>query len=108
MSAPYRLSRHDFTHLQVKKRVSGSCVTLALGAVPGREARGFAVVVSKKSARKATDRNLIKRRIRAIFRELHTTLPVGMVIVAYGKPGASRANMAQLRAEVCSLFTRLV
>ena len=81
-------------------------MTLAIGSILGRGERGFAVIVSKKAARKAVDRNRIKRRMRAIFREFHSAFPAGTVVLAYAKSGASRVPMAQLREETGDLLRR--
>lgn len=107
MSARYRLSRHDFTRLQTKRRVSGVYITLAIGVVPGRSRSGFACVVSKKAARHAVDRNRIKRRVRAIFREIYPSFTPGMVVVAYAKNGSSRTTMVQLRDDIHTLLSKV-
>ncbi len=107
MSAPQRLSRHDFNHLKVERRVGGTYLTLAIGSVHGRQVRGFACVVSKKAARKAVDRNRIKRRIRAIFQKIIPSLPHPTVVVVYAKSGASNAQIDDLRKDIYPLLTRL-
>lgn len=106
MSAPYRLSRHDFTRLQTKRRISGAYITLVISVVPGRSRSGFACVVSKKGARHAVDRNRIKRRVRAIFRDIYPSFAPGMVMVAYAKNGSARTSMVQLRNDIHTLLTK--
>ncbi len=105
MSSTPRLSRLDFNHFKVGRRLSGAFLSLALGAVGGRPHGGFACVVSKKAARRAVDRNRIKRRVRAIIRE--SVLPKSSVLIVYAKAGASRATMDELREEIATLLRRL-
>ncbi len=107
MSASHRLSRLDFNRLKVARRLPGVFFTLALGEVPGRSLSGFACVVSKKVARKAVDRNRIKRRIRAIFQDVVPRFSNQTVLVAYVKAGAAKATMQDLRNDMDILIRRL-
>ena len=76
--------------------------------VHGRSIHGFASVVSKKAARRAVDRNRIKRRIRDVMRTLLPALPNGMAMVVYAKNGVIKASMEDTRNDIEKLFTRLL
>lgn len=104
MPSPHRLSRLDFNHFKVERRLSGAFLSLGVGVVSQRIRGGFACVVSKKVARKAVDRNRIKRRVRAIMREV--TLSGPLVVIVYAKPGASHATMQDLREDIMALLGR--
>lgn len=107
MSAPHRLSRVDFNHFTVERRLGGAYMTLALGSVRGRRCYGFACVVSKKAARRAVDRNRIKRRVRAIFQEYASLIPNPLVLVVYAKPRVSKVGMDDIRKDIQTLLNRL-
>lgn len=107
MSAPYRLSRLDFSHFRAQKRVSSPHVTVTIGLVAGRTCSGFATVVSKKVVRRAVERNRIKRRIRAIFRDLIHAIPDPFVCIVHAKTGAGRLSYHELRIEVEDLVRKM-
>ena len=64
------------------------------------------VVVAKKLARRAVQRNLVKRLSREIFRHARDTLPAYDLILRLGKPIAA-CTRRQLRAEIVALLQRL-
>ncbi len=64
----------------------------------------FGFVVSSGVAKKATVRNRIKRRLRAIARAIYLTTPVDVVVYAT-KPAAT-ATYADLEHELRHILTR--
>ncbi|HUO56185.1 MAG TPA: ribonuclease P protein component [Candidatus Paceibacterota bacterium] len=76
--APKRLTRADFKNIQSSgaRRIHGRYFTLSVASLKGNngstETR-IACVVSKKTAPRAVDRNLIKRRTREAVRHLLDT-----------------------------------
>jgi ribonuclease P protein component len=64
------------------------------------------VVVSKKVAKKAHDRNRLRRRLYALLREL---IPSEMVCIVVAKPAITHLTKSQfqavVRAEIADVFT---
>lgn len=67
----------------------------------------LAFVVNKKTAKKAVERNEIKRKLREIFRALYDTLPTGYDVIVNVKREALEANSDALRAEAQKVPERL-
>lgn len=64
------------------------------------------LAISKKAARKATDRNRLKRVVREAFRAVRTELvPVDLVVLA--RPGAAGLDNVRLRASLEPVWRRL-
>ncbi len=61
--------------------------------VPAR----FAVVAAKKSIPLAVNRNRVKRRARALFRDDAEALPLGWELVLIARPGMLRKSWADLQ-----------
>jgi ribonuclease P protein component len=99
----YRLSRADFSSLRTLRKEYGSFFTLTISKSPDNKPR-FACVVSKKVARKAHDRNLIKRRCRAALREVSLKAPLAFVFT--GKRSAEGATYVEISDDVKSLFVK--
>jgi ribonuclease P protein component len=64
------------------------------------------IVVAKKLARRAVDRNLIKRLAREAFRVLHVELP-GYDLVLRLSTGLAELEKSAVRAEIDGLLRRL-
>ena len=74
----------------------------SLRVLPGDEVK-IAVPVSKKIAKKAVTRNLIRRRVRPILRELISNLkPATYMIIA--KAGAEKIKGKELKEELVRLI----
>ncbi|WP_028245623.1 ribonuclease P protein component [Pseudoclavibacter soli] len=58
--------------------------------------------VTSKAVGNAVTRNLVKRRLREIARELLREHPSGLDVVVRARPGAAEATFAQLREQVLS------
>lgn len=72
---------------------------------PTGEAR-LGLAVSRKHARRAVDRNRLKRIAREAFRERRQALPPVDIIVL-SRAGAARAGHGELRAELDRLLEKL-
>lgn len=55
----------------------------------------LAVIISKKTAKKATSRNLLRRRLKEILRK-HLSQLIGWDIILIAKPELAKSNFAQL------------
>lgn len=74
-------------------------------AVVSKRDAGIAVVVSKKVAKSAVARHLLKRQIRAAARLWYqSAYPVGVII--YAKPGSQELSFAGISAELTTLLHR--
>ncbi len=87
MSKLLRLSRSDFvSESGASKRFHGRFFSLSASSLPGEGSPLLACVVSKKTAAKAVERNLIKRlcreAVRAYIRKSAPTPPLALVFRA--------------------------
>lgn len=101
---PQRLVRHrDFqATYQRKRRVDHPALTLYVGRrSQGTPRLGF--VVSKKVAGKAHDRNLVKRRLRALSLPLLSELEHTDLVIVVRAP-ALTLDFSGLRATLVQLF----
>ena len=103
LSRPSRLSREDFSALVTLRREHGKFFTLTIAKSPDNKPRS-ACVVSKKTANKAHDRNLIKRRCRAVIRDASVKHPFALVFTA--KRSAREATFADVSLDVTSLLNK--
>lgn len=81
-----RLSRSDFELLKKRgARIHTELFTLSYVFTP---TLGVGVVVSKKVARRAVDRNMMRRRVYAVFRDIKHDLKTAYIVVFIKKEGA--------------------
>ena len=86
------------------RRLSGALFSLS--ATAGGKSARFGIVVSKKVAVKAVDRNLIKRRIRAALHKRAGTVPPGTYVLV-AKRDAAKASNADIERDIAALTARL-
>lgn len=67
----------------------------------------LAFVVNKKVAKKAVDRNLVKRRFREVFRQLYETLPTGYDVIVGIKREALGLKVDAILAEAKKVTERM-
>jgi len=84
--------------------MSGALFSVSV-ASGGKTAR-FGIVVSKKVAVKAVDRNLIKRRWRASLLKYLSAAPAGAYVFV-AKRDAARVSFSDIRDDVAALMARL-
>jgi ribonuclease P protein component len=109
-----RLSRADFTSLSAAKqrRFFGTCFSLSVASLPGSVAHNVegpkcACVVSKKVAKSAAERNLIKRRCREALRPASSKLASSLSLIFYAKREARGASYAMLAEDVKRLLAQV-
>lgn len=66
----------------------------------------FGFVVPKKAIPKAVDRNLIERRLRAVFHLYEKVLDEDCVVVIQVRKEALGASFADLRSDIAHLLER--
>lgn len=64
----------------------------------------FACVVSKKTAHRAHERNLIKRRCRSVVRNIELKTTLSYIFTA--KPSAKKAEFSELASDVQGLIVK--
>lgn len=95
-----RLSRAHFAPSGPEKRLASPHFSLSIrDAAPG----GCAVVVSKKVAKFAVTRHLLKRRVLVVLRPWCAS---GQALVVYARPGAQALPFKELETELTSLLAR--
>ncbi|MBU6388783.1 ribonuclease P protein component [Patescibacteria group bacterium] len=70
-------------------------------AVVSKEAKGYAVVLSKKTARLSVTRHRIKRRVLAALR----TLPLPPAVIVFPKASASSVSYEDIHTEIKKLLS---
>lgn len=73
-----------------------------LSVVIPTEGRGYAVVVSKKSARLSVTRHRIKRRILAALR----TLKLPQALIVFPRASASSVSYQDIQTELATLLSK--
>ncbi|PKL80432.1 MAG: ribonuclease P protein component [Candidatus Melainabacteria bacterium HGW-Melainabacteria-1] len=69
-----------------------------------RRLAGF--IVSKRVSKKATERNLLKRRLRAAYGTLYRDLPPGCLLLFVARPEARDASYQVLLEQIQTLLLR--
>lgn len=95
-----RLSRAVFpTALSTGRRFSSQ----NLSVIFPKESKGYAVIVSKKTARLAVTRHLIKRRVLAALR----TLPLPPSLIIFPKSSVSGMQYQDVKLELANLLSKI-
>lgn len=97
-----RFTEEDFLGKRPKVFFRSEIMDVAALTLPVQK---FACVTSKKTLKRAVDRNLIKRRIFSIVQELPA--PLNFSLVFYPKKGSSTIPYSQLRDEIQKAFDTL-
>jgi ribonuclease P protein component len=99
-----RLSRREFDHLlKSGRRVHG--VHLSIMVAPSTTPLKCGVVVSKKTAKRATARNLLRRRVYAILGD-YVGNHSGYLAV-FTKPSCTTFSYQELTDELTTLLARI-
>jgi len=94
-----RLSREGFEQARGLKRAASQHFSLSYGPM---EKGGTAVVISKKAAKLAVTRHLLKRRILSVVRPYART---DRALIVHVRPGASTLPFSELKDELVSLIS---
>lgn len=89
-------SRTGNRALVVYARIPPRTKTMPKVSSAQRENQRAGVVVGKRQVRKAVDRNLVKRRIRHLLKEILPTTPPGSTVVVRGLGPALKLEYSDL------------
>jgi ribonuclease P protein component len=103
MPQKHRLTGAEMRTTRPARRAGG--VLFSVSITPGGKAARFGVVVSKKIAAKAVDRNLIKRRYRAALQKHVQRIPPGRYVFVAKRECAS-ASAADMERDIAALVRR--
>lgn len=97
-----RLKKNDFVGIKTKVIFRGTYTDVAVAPAPSLK---FSCIISKKTVKRAIDRNKIKRRIYGILEKIKTTTPY--FVFLYPKQPALDSNYKLLQAEIYKVFDTL-
>jgi len=66
----------------------------------------FAIVISKNTIKKATDRNLLRRRCYSIIRKNLTRIKNGVFGIFLAKKGEDKLNFVEIEKEINTLLKK--
>lgn len=91
----------------IKKAKTFSSDNMYLKAVYNRpKDKAFAFVASLKVSKKATERNKLKRRARAITSPLLQNIPNGICAAVFFKPSIMGKKYGEIKDELLSLYKK--
>ncbi len=97
-----RLTKEDFTGLRPKVFFRGEFFDIAYSNVGSRK---FACVTAKKTMKRAVDRNLIKRRVMEIIKDISPKKQFYYIV--YPKKSSCTAPYQSLYKEISKAFATL-
>lgn len=97
-----RLTKKDFNSLKTKVVFRGKYLDIAVS--PQKETK-TSCIVSKKTLKKAVERNRVRRRIYGILRKETTKNPYFILI--YPKQNALKAEYVDIKNEIHTAFATL-
>ena len=89
------------------RRFASAHMTLSVTREPKLESGGIIIVVPAKHYKKSVDRHLLKRRARAILRNLLTKNKKPLKYVFFLKPGSLTLPFTTLREEFLSVLSNI-
>lgn len=103
-----KINREIFDNL-LKKGKNTHSPLLSLRYMPildNQPLSSFSFVISGKIAKKATERNLFKRRGRHIIRKLKNKINNGFVGAFFAKSGSTKVSFSEIEKEIESLLAK--
>ena len=104
MPKKYRLTGHEIRKLS-GKRFHGRFFSLLVAPIGGAHAK-CAIVVSKKAAAKAVDRNKVKRRARNALAKRLPDVKKPIALVFYAKRETKGAAFSDIERDIDALLAR--
>lgn len=88
------------------KTVSSEHFSFKFTPIPGIQESKFSFVVSGKVSKKATERNLLKRRGYVIIKKILALKKIPIAGVFFSKSGATKLSYDALKQEINNLLTK--
>jgi len=92
--------------LKSGKTVSSEHLSFKFVPILGTQENKFSFVVSGKVSKKATERNLLKRRGYAVIKKNNTLKKIPIAGVFFAKSGATKLSYSALEQEINSLLIK--
>ncbi len=100
------LTAGDYSQVfKQNKRYSDNFWTILVRREDSRPTR-LGLAIAKKRAKRAVDRNKLKRVVREAFRYQQSTL-AGLEMVVMNRDAATKASTAELRVSIDALFVKM-
>ena len=102
----HRINKELFTEIiRAGKSVSSNNLSLKIRPIPF-DGNAFAFVVSSRVAKKAVDRNKLKRSARHIVVKMMPEIKNGLGIIIFFKKGSENLNFQELADEIKIIFQK--
>lgn len=106
LARKHRINKELFTEIiKAGKSVSSDDLSLKIRPIPA-DCSAFAFVVSSRVAKKAVERNKLKRRVRHIIRKVLPEIKRGLGIIIFFKKGSEKLSFQELEKEILRIFKK--
>ena len=103
-----RISSSEFSTITLSPdSLRGAFFSIKTAFLKKATASQFAIVVSKKIAQNAVDRNKIRRRAYGVIGKNFSLIPPGLFIVLYANKGVKTASFDDIEQDIKSLLSKL-
>ncbi|PIS13411.1 MAG: ribonuclease P protein component [Candidatus Tagabacteria bacterium CG09_land_8_20_14_0_10_41_14] len=101
-----RFRKTEFDSFKKSRKRTFSSANFNLSLAGSFNSIRFAIVVSSSVAKKAVERNKLKRRIRSVVSDNIEKIKNGFVVVIYAKEGAGDLTFQDIKKQINSLFKK--
>lgn len=106
LARKHRINKELFTEIiKAGKSVSSDNLSLKIQPIPA-DCSAFAFVVSSRIAKKAVERNKLKRRARHIVKKMMPEIKKGLGIIIFFKKGSEKTTFKELERELRAIFQK--
>jgi|SRR3989344_6203080 len=103
LSKRERLSARDISSLSIGKSVFGAHISLRYVFTSTKK---FSVSVSKKVAKRAVDRNRIRRRVYSVLRDVKGDVKKSVFVMIMPKKECQTIKLEEIKSELMTLFKK--
>lgn len=106
LARKHRINKELFAEIfRAGKSVSSDNLSLKIHPIPA-DCSVFAFVVSSKVAKRAVDRNKLKRRARHIVGKMMPEIKNGLGVIIFFKKGSEKLNFQEIEKETRAVFQK--